>query len=62
MGCELIKMFPELPYIYFFTQYSLFLEIRACMNVDRSRWKLLTEACIFFFYLWDVSASVNEPP
>lgn len=59
--CEMIKMFPELPYIFFFAQYSLFLEIRACRNVDRSRWKLLTEACVFFFYLWDVSASVNEP-
>lgn len=60
MVCELIKMFPELPYMLF-TQYSLFPEIRAGMNVDRSRCKWLTEACVFFFYLWDVSASINEP-
>lgn len=31
------------------------------MNVDRTRWKLLTEACGFFFYLCDVGARVNEP-
>lgn len=56
-------MFPELPCFVFFKPL-LPLSKGLCMyrmNVDRSRWKLLAEACDFFFYLCDVSRRVNEP-